>query len=147
MIVEVNQNPTRSDVRKLGVTVLGGFVVLGAVFWWTGRASGGGFGWSGSGRQWAAVVLWSAGAVALGGTLASESLGRRIYVGWMTGASWLGAGMTLLLLTVLFVTILPFFALIRFKDPLRLRAAPPGESYWEPHAPHEDTLERTRRPF
>jgi len=147
MVVEVNRNPSRSDVRKLGVTVLGGFVVLGAVFWWTGRAPESGLGWSGSGRQWAALGLWSAGAAVLVGTLASGPLGRRIYVGWMTGASWLGAGMTLILLTVLFVAVLPFFALIRLKDPLRLRLAPPGESYWEPHAPHEDTLERTQRPF
>jgi len=64
----------------------------------------------------------------------------------MTGAMYLGMAMTTVLLSVLFVILLPFFSLIRLADPLRLKPKSSG-SYWEDPTPHDATLERTRRPF
>jgi hypothetical protein len=65
----------------------------------------------------------------------------------MSVAFFIGGIMTVVLLSILFVVLLPVFSLIRFADPLRMRLKPPGESYWEEHKHHDSTLERTARPF
>jgi hypothetical protein len=76
----------------------------------------------------------------------SYAIGRLLYIVWMTGAMYLGLVVTTVLLSVLFVILLPLFSLIRLSDPLRLRMKSSG-SYWEDPTPHEATLERTRRQF
>ena len=146
-MLNVNREPTPSALRVFGLTVFGGFVVLGAVFWWLGRADGAGLAWTGSGLHWAAIVLWIVGAIMLALTLGAQGLGRRVYVVWMTMGALVGTVTTFVLLSVLFVVFLPWFSLIRFKDPLRLKLARRGDSYWEPPDPHESTLERMIRPF
>jgi len=70
-----------------------------------------------------------------------------VYVGWMSAAFAIGAVMTVVLMTVLFIVLLPLFSLTRLADPLRMKLKPAGESYWEDHKHHESTLERTARPF
>ena len=80
-------------------------------------------------------------------SLGPRSVATPVYVVWMTAAMWIGRVMTPVLLTALFVVLLPVFSLIRLGDPLRLKLKPKGESYWEDHKHHESTLERTARPF
>ena len=141
----VNRNPSAREVRNFGLAMLGGFTVLSGLFWWFGKTEGG-WGWSGGGLHWGSVALASLGVTLLSITLVSAAAGRVVYVVWMTGASYMGAVTTVILLSVLFVVLLPVFSLIRFKDPLRMKLHKEG-SYWEDHRHHESTLERTIRPF
>jgi hypothetical protein len=142
----VNRNPSVREVRNFGLVMLCGFAVLAGLFWWFGKTEGGGWGWSGSGLHWGSVVLAASGLAILLITLVSAAAGRVVYVVWMTAATYVGAVMTFVMLSVLFVVLLPVFSLIRFKDPLRMKLSKDG-SYWEEHQHHESTLERTIRPF
>jgi hypothetical protein len=129
-----------------------GFGVIGAALWylallpehrWWPEA---GWGWNGSGRHVIAIVLWGLGTLFTIVCQLSQAGGRVLCVTWMTGAMYLGMVMTAVLLSVLFLILLPVFSLIRLADPLRLKMKSSG-SYWEDPSPHEATLERTRRPF
>lgn len=148
----VNKNPSRSDIRTFGLVMLLGFGVIGAALWYLGLLPEHGWwpetgwGWNGSARHVLAGVLWVLGALFTIVCQLSQPGGRRLYVVWMTGAMTLGIGVTTVLLSVLFVILLPLFSLIRLADPLRLRMKSSG-SYWEEPTPHEATLERTRRQF
>lgn len=139
-LVQVNRNPSRRDVRQFGWVVFGGFVVIAAILAAWGLRSD-----EGSARLIAAGVLAGAGMLIAIVSRISYAAGRILYIGWMTPALWLGLVMTTVLLTVLYFLLLPWFALIRFRDPLRLRRH--GGSYWEEPSHHAATLERTRRPF
>jgi hypothetical protein len=147
----VNRDPTRAQLRSFGLVMLAGMAVVGALLWYRAlpRETGwqpSSWGWTGSPTHLVAVVLWG---LALAVALVCHmwySLGRVLYVGWMTMAMYLGLVMTTLLLSILFIVLLPVFSLIRLKDPLRLRLRSSG-SYWEAPTPHEPTLDRTRRPF
>jgi len=67
--------------------------------------------------------------------------------GWMKIVRPIGVFQTYLIMTVIFVVVVPFFSLKRVLDPLRLRIRREG-SYWEPRRPLEDlSLERFHRPF
>jgi hypothetical protein len=150
--MNVNQNPTIQELRRFGWVTLGGFAVLGVLFWYLAVKPEGAWwpaawGWEGAGKQVAALVLWGLGLAMLLVCLSSPAAARRVYVGWMTGAMYLGTVVSAIMLSILFVVLLPVFSLIRFADPLRLKFKPPGESYWEDHRHHESTLERTIRPF
>lgn len=129
-----------------------GFGVIGAVLWYLALLPKGrwwpetDWTWNGSARHVIAIVLWSLGALFTIVCQASGAGGRVLYVFWMTGAMYLGTVVTTIMLSVLFVILLPLFSLIRLADPLRLRLRSSG-SYWEEPTPHEATLERTRRPF
>ncbi len=148
----VNKNPSGSAVRTFGMVMLLGFGVLGAVLWYFGLLPEhrwwpeAGWGWNGGARHVIAIVLWGFGALFTIVCQLSQTGGWALYVVWMTGAMYLGIGMTTVLLSVLFVILLPIFSLIRLADPLRLKMKSSG-SYWEEPTPHEATLERTRRPF
>lgn len=142
----VNRNPDRRELRKFGLAMIGGFGVLGAVLWYVGPDPNT-LAWTGAGRQAFAPVLWGLGAVLLAVSLGPRRLAVPVYVAWMSAAFAIGGVMTVVLMSVLFVTLLPVFSLVRLKDPLRLRLKPAGESYWEDHKHHESTLERTARPF
>ncbi len=141
----VNRNPAKREIRSLGLLLLGASGVLGCLLWHAGRAPGAGWAWAGTGRQAAALVMWAAGFCSATLCLACLGWGRRIYVGWMIFGACLGVVVTAVLLTVLFFLFLPFFGLIRLSDPLRRRMG--ANSYWEPHRPHEATLERMARMF
>lgn len=145
----VNRQPTPADLRKFALAMLFGFGVLGAVFWLIAerRATGTWFTWSGGGPTWPVVVLWLAGLTLAGSTLLPYAAARVVYVGWMTGASWIGVVMSHLVLTLLYFLVLPPFSLIvRWKDSLRRRLEP-GKSYWEPCDPPDPSMERMRRMF
>ena len=148
----VNKNPSRSDVRTFGLVILLGFTVIGALLWYKAVKPPGswwpeaGWGWNGAVFQVIAVALLAFAVLIALECFVSYVIGRLIYVVWMTGAMYLGMAMTTVLLSVLFVILLPLFSLIRLADPLRLKRKSSG-SYWEDPSPHEATLERTRRPF
>ena len=140
----VNRYPSPSELRKFGLTILGGLAVIGGLLWYWGGPEGEQTGLPD--MRIAAIVLWAVGAVVCAVSLAALSLGRYVYVGWMTAAMAIGMVVTPVLFSVLFITILPIFSLIRLKDPLRLRMGK-GETYWQDASPHEATLERVARPF
>lgn len=147
---EVNRNPTVRELRKFGLTMLGGFLVIGAVLWfapWIRTRDAAMLGWTASSAKTFAIVAWGLG-IGLGAAAFGPSpVGKAVYVGWMTGAMALGVVMSTLLLSILFWLILPAFSLIvRMGDPLRKKFGAEG-TYWEPYKPHEATLDRLRRPF
>jgi len=145
-MLEVNKTPGVSEVRVFGLTLLGGFTVIGALLWYVGRGPETGWSYSGTGAHVTAVAVWVLGAACAAICCVSHGAGSSLYVFWMTAATYLGIVMSTLLLSLLFFVLLPLFSLIRLKDPLRLRLKRQG-SYWEDHDPHEATLERVRRPF
>lgn len=149
MITGVNRNPTGDDLRRFAYAMLFGFAVLGVAAWaistWRGGTSL--LTWTGSGGHWAAVCLWMLGIVLAASTRLPYPAARAVYVVWMTGSSAVGFVVSNVVLTLLFLFVLPVFSLIvRRKDPLRKRLTP-GKSYWEPCPPYEPTMERMRRMF
>ncbi len=145
-MIQVNRNPDAKTLRSFGIAMVFGFGIIGGLFWYIGPDPNS-FSWQGVTSQKTAIGIWILGAL-----LALVSIGPRgisvpVYVGWMSIGMFLGGIMTVVLMTVLFVVLLPIFTLIRFKDPLRMKLKPPGESYWEDYREHEPTLERTARPF
>ena len=142
----VNKNPTASEVRTFGYIMLGGFAFLGAALWRYGRLPETGWSYSHTGIHTVALVMWCAGIIFAVICSASHTIGKRLYVVWMTGAMVLGVVTSTILLSVLFFVLLPLFSLIRLKDPLRFKLNSAG-SYWEEHKPYEATLDRMRRPF
>ncbi|MGB2987591.1 MAG: hypothetical protein WBE26_17130 [Phycisphaerae bacterium] len=145
----VNKNPTVDDLHKFGWAMLVGFTVVGAVLWlahWL-KAQDAGLGWSGGGAQVTAVCLWVLAWALFTLSHLSPSVAKPVYVGWMTAVVPIGIVMSTLMLTVLFVLLLPVFSLVvRVGDPLRKKLTA-DRSYWEDYKPHEPTLERMRRPF
>ena len=140
----VAKNTPRGELRKFGATILIGLGAIGLLIWWLKRPADPTTGLTG--WQVTALVFWCAGVAIAGCSyLAPLGVARRVYAGWMTAAMLLGAVMTRVLFTVLFVVLLPIFALIRLRDPLRKRLD--AESYWEPHERDEPTLERVSRLF
>jgi hypothetical protein len=142
----VNQNPSVGELRKFGWAMLLGFGVIGVVLWYAGPHPNG-WTWTGVAPQQVAVVAWILGPTLWLVSFGPRPVARPVYVAWMTVATYLGTLVTFVLLSVLFVVLLPVFSLIRFKDPLRFKLRASGDSYWEDHTHHESTLERTIRPF
>ena len=148
----VNKNPDLDELRSFGWVMLCGLAVLGIVLWYAsikvpgGWWPQGGWVWKGGAKQTVAVMFWTLGPLLWVISRIAPTLARRVYVVWMTGATYMGTVTTFVLLSLLFLIALPVFSLIRFTDPLRLRLLKSG-SYWEKPKPHEATLERMARPF
>lgn len=133
-VFTINRDPSADELRKFGGAMVLGFGVIGGIVFWAGAAS-------------VAIGLWSLGVALLLLTRVSLSASKPVYVVWMTVASFVGIVMSTVLLTLLYVTLVPVFSLIvRRGDPLRKRLHD-GESYWEDYRAHEPTLERCQRPF
>ena len=123
--------------------------MIGAVLWIASglRASGSALAWSGTGAQIAAICLWVVGVGLCALSLSAPAAAKPVYVMWMTVVVPIGIVMSTVLLTLLFVLLLPFFWLVvRPGDPLRRRLTM-EESYWEDYKHHEPTLDRMRRQF
>jgi hypothetical protein len=133
MMKRVQRYPSSSQLRKFGYAMLGGFAVLGALFWWVFGATTG------------AVVCWALGPLLLLCSLWAPA-GQPVYYVWMSAAAYMGTAVTCVLLTILFLVFLPVFSLIRLTDPLRYKWRSAG-SYWEDHSPYEPSMERMMRPF
>jgi hypothetical protein len=151
-VYQVNTSPSRSDVRTFGLVMLLGFGVVGAVLWYKGvKPPDGwwpdaGWGWNGGAWHVIALALFAFAVLITVECIASYAIGRLLYIVWMTGAMYLGMVVTTIMLSALFVILLPLFSLIRLADPLRLTMQS-SDSYWEEPTPHEATVERTRRQF
>ena len=146
----VNKHPTVSDLGKFGWAMLIGFGVIGLVLWlapWLSAGDSTPLAWPGTRAQTTALCLWALGAALWVLGLTAPRAARPVYIVWMTLAAAVGAVMSTVLLTVLFVLLLPIFSLVvRLGDPLR-RKLTADDSYWEDYRPHEATLERMKRPF
>jgi len=144
----VRRELTAREIRHFGWITLGGFLVIGAFFWLKG--AGWSFhdalAWHGAGWQKAALVLWAVGAGFAVICNTSHPMGLRLYIAWMTMAVAIGTVMSVVMLSLMFLIILPVFSLIRLSDPLKLKRKAAG-SYWEDHPPHEPTIERMSRMF
>jgi uncharacterized membrane protein YhhN len=140
----VNRSPSPSDLRWFAGGFLVAFPLLGAVlFVWFGRPSDNGASWPVLGFSIAIAATGIAGGMV---TLIRPTIGRKLYIVWMTATLPIGIAFTTILLTVLYFLLLPVFSLIvRRQDPLRRKSK--GTTYWEDCRPHEPTLERMRRPF
>jgi hypothetical protein len=149
-VFTINRNPSVDDLRKFAWAMLIGFnglaVLLLAISWW--RAGGERpFFSPGAGLLCVCVVLCVVGTLTAMISLASPTLAKPLYVGWMTATMPIGVAMTTVMLSILFAVLLPIFSLIvRLGDPLHRRRTA-GSSYWEPYKRHEPTLDRMRRPF
>ncbi|MCP4593890.1 MAG: hypothetical protein GY842_24410 [bacterium] len=146
MMFTVDRDPPPAELRKFGGAMLLGFSVIGLVLWYFGPDPNG-WGWDPVYPKKMALGAWILGALLLLVSFGPRGLARPVYVGWMSAAMGIGTVMTFVMLTVLFIVLLPVFSLIRLKDPLRIKLKAKGESYWEDHEHHESTLERTIRPF
>jgi len=146
MIQPVNRNPSTTELRKFGFAMVFGFGVLGLLFWYAAGTPNG-WNWRELPLQKVAIAFWILGPLLLLVSVGPQAIARPVYVGWMSVAFFIGGIMTVVMLSVLFIVLLPVFSLIRLGDPLRLKLKPPGESYWEDHVHHESTPERTLRPF
>lgn len=145
----VNRQPDRLELHRFGHAMLGGFAVLAAAVWllhWRKVGTLSPLDWDGSRAQVAALVLATLGVALLALSRGPYPLARAVYVAWMSAAMLIGRVMTPLLLTVLFLLVLPWFSLIRLGDPLRKKLRRTG-SYWEDCKPYPSTLERMQRPF
>ncbi len=153
-MVEVNRHPTNDQLRAFGRAMLLGFGILGLLLWYAGvKPEGRWLGWPAAGwglrgdaRHVTAIVLAGLGVSLFVLSTFAHRVARPVYVGWMTVAMHIGGVMTVVMLTLLFITVLPVFSLIRLADPLRLKWKASG-TYWEPYRPHEATLDRMMRPF
>lgn len=78
----------------------------------------------------------------------SKNLARRAWERWKVIAKKIGNFQSRLLLTLFYLLIVPFFALIVkvFKDPLHLRP-PKGGSFWLPRTHPHPTETTARRQF
>ena len=130
--------------------MLAGFGVIGLVLWlvpWIGASEADLFTWTGTGKQVLAIALWVLGLALLAASFAPPPLARSVYVAWMSVVVPIGVVMSTLMLTLLFVLLLPVFSLIvRFGDPLRKKLTT-QKSYWEEYRRYEPTLERMKRQF
>jgi len=146
----VNTNPSPQVLRGFGKAMLLGFGVLGVILWTVDCARAGGasiFAWTGSRPQTTAVVFWSLGILLAAISFTTPTVAKPIYVVWMIVANYIGIVMSTILLTLMFVLLLPIFSIVvRRTDPLRKRLRA-GDTYWEDYKPHEATLERLKRPF
>lgn len=69
----------------------------------------------------------------------------RLWEGWKRLARIIGHYQTKILLTIIYFLVIPFFSLIRFKDPLR-KAHSTG-SMWSGRSRKDDLAESFRRMF
>jgi hypothetical protein len=145
----VNKSPSVGELRTFGWAMLGGFGAIGLFLWvmaWRKQGGDGLLGWSGAGAQVVALCLWALGAGLCALSLLWPRSARPVYVAWMRATVPIGMVMSTILLTVVFVLMLPLFALIvRMGDPLRKKLG--GTTYWEDYKPYPHTPDRMRRLF
>lgn len=70
---------------------------------------------------------------------------KSIWAAWKRFAYILGKIQTTILLTLIYFLIIPFFSLVRLKDPLSKRLG--GSSYWQAFKKHPTTLEQFQKMF
>ncbi len=144
----VNRNPTHVELARFGSAMLLGFSGLAAALWIIAalKADASILAWRDASAQVLAIALVGLGATLFVISKSSVPATRTIYVAWMTATVPVGVAMSTVMLTLLFVLLLPVFSfIVRLGDPLRKKLR--GSTYWEDYKPHEPTLERMKRPF
>ena len=131
------------ELRTFGLTMLVAFCAFGGGLWYRYPLPAPADGLSRPALL--AILLAALGVGICGICFVWPTGGRHIYTIWMRFARVLGAIMTPVLFSILYFVLLPPFALLRFRDPLRKRLD--GRSYWEEFSKHEATLDRCERPF
>ena len=130
---------TKKNLRIFGLAFVVVFVLL-ALF--------GKYVWKWETANTWAVVFLALAVVFLVPSLFAPGVLRPLYGPWVKFGFVLGVIVTTILMSVLFIIVVPIFSLIRLKDPLRVRRSrDPNESFWEPHTNSEPTIERFARPF
>lgn len=123
-----------------------GFGVIGALLWYAGPDPNT-LSYQAVKPQKTAIGLWLVGVLLCAVSFGPRAIARPVYVAWMSAAMFMGMIMTFLVLSVLFIILLPWFSFIRLADPLGIKPKPDGESYWRDHVDQEPVLERVARPF
>jgi hypothetical protein len=149
-MLTINRNPEARDLRQFGWAMLLGFGAIGLLLWlvpWLRAGDPSVLAWTGCGGQIGAICCWGVGAILGGWALAAPATAKPAYILWMSLTVPLGVAVSTVVLTLLFLFLLPIFSLIaRMGDPLR-KNRNNGDTYWEDYRPHEPTLERMARLF
>lgn len=127
---EINKRPARGDQIKVGVTILVGFTLLGALQFVLRH------------RVLAGEILCTVGGLGFIVSLVPQ-LGRLLYIGWM------GLGLTIGLVTqpvmmvvaytILFVPLGIFFRAVG-RDVMKRKLAARAASYWETYEEPDDAV-------
>ena len=64
---------------------------------------------------------------------------------WKRFANRMGRIQTFILMTIIYFLIVPFFSLVRFSDPLKLKLKKKSTSYWEPKKEIDTSLEKMKQ--
>lgn len=150
----VNRNPSVSDLHKFGRAMLIGFAALAMALWvvpflktW-GRWDPSVLWWAARSGQITAVCFLGLGLLLFLTSLASPAISKPLYVTWMSIVVPIGIVMSTIMLSILFVVLLPLFSVVvRLGDPLRKKTMREAPTYWEDYKEYEPTLERMGRPF
>jgi ABC-type uncharacterized transport system permease subunit len=128
-VIEINKNPSRSELKWFGLLLLVFLGVVGAVVNWRFHAPA------------AARGLWMAGVGLCLVYYALPVLRRPMFIGWMFLAFPIGWTVSHVLLGLTYYLVFtPIGLLIRFlgRDPLHRKFEPDAKSYWVEHDPSGD---------
>jgi len=133
VLVDINWNPDRNELRKFGETSLAMLTVIALVFYWLDRLT-----------AITSLYLCAAGLVIFILSRISTKLVKPFYLLLYAMALPIGFILTLILMAVVYFIILTpiglIFRLIR-RDPLRRKFDPQTKTYWAPHH-SPDSLKR-----
>lgn len=134
-LIKINWNPNCKDLRKFGVTVLVGFLLIGGLIFLKNSK--------------AAYWTWAIG-IAIGGTgLTGLKIALPFYWVWMGIAFVTGNIMSRVLMGMIFVVVVTPLALLMKlirRDRLNLRRSDKS-SYWSEIKPHGTTHKSYERQF
>lgn len=63
---------------------------------------------------------------------------------WKIFANKLARVQTFIMMTIVYFLVVPFFSLIRFSDPLKLKLKKKSDSYWEPKKEIDTSLDKMK---
>jgi hypothetical protein len=121
------KTPTRSQLRRFGLTVALGLTLVGGASWWRGHLA-------------APVILWSIALPLLASAIVLPTILAPVERAWLAlGASLAWINTRIILTAVFYLVVTPISALMRFfVDPLDRRIRHDQPSYW---------IRRTPQPF
>jgi hypothetical protein len=118
-LVNINWHPDAKELRKFGLTVLIGFAIIGAVFFFTGKPI-------------SAYYLWGAGVLFGASGLTGTVIALPFYFIWMGFAFIVGNIMSrLIMFLIFFAVVTPLGIIMRLtgRDRLKLKKSN-ASSYW-----------------
>lgn len=128
--------PSKTELRKFGVTVGAAFAVLGTISWWRGH-------------ELPPRVLWTLGGLLFVPGLLFPGVLGPVQRAWMAFALVLGHVNTRIILTVLYYLVMTpvGFVMRLFHDPLDRSLRDGKESHWVKREPETPELARYERQF